>query len=259
MSFASEPGHDDDNPSPLNIVIPDDARELDRDVLAYRREMRAKRRRQRLLRLFRPFGTPEFGGHAAIIPLIAVCLAVSLVGGALLSVMTMSQASAPTLSGPQTATRSASPTEAAAPAAKLTPLPQGSVRLDGRTVPVRSLVSSAIALVPVACDCGTELQRLAGQAVAAHVKLYFAGSGAAIAQLDTLAAHYGDGAAVAASDYDSVLTAEYRPDGLTVLLVFKNAAAEVVRNLPADFQLTPTLRELGQARASLSTSQPTPS
>jgi hypothetical protein len=256
VSFASEPGRDDDNPSPLNIVIPDDARELDRDVLAYRREMRAKRRRQRLLRLFRPFRTPEFGGHAAIIPLIAVCLAVSLVGGALLSVMTMSQASAPTLSSPPTATRSASPTEAAAPAAKLIPLPPGSVQLDGSTVPVRSLVSSAIALVPVSCDCSTDLRRLAGQAAAVHVKLYFAGPGKAIAQLDTLAARYG---AVAASDYHSVLTAAYRPDGLTVLLVYKNAAAEVVRNLPANFQLTPTLRELGQPSTSLSTSQPTPS
>ena len=29
---------------PLDIQIPDDARELDRDVLAYRREMRAQRR-----------------------------------------------------------------------------------------------------------------------------------------------------------------------------------------------------------------------
>ena len=76
MSFASEPGRDDGSLPPVNIVIPDDARELDRDVLAYRREMRAKRRRQRLLRLFRPFRGPEFGGHAAIIPLIAVCLAI---------------------------------------------------------------------------------------------------------------------------------------------------------------------------------------
>jgi hypothetical protein len=256
VSFASEPGRDDDNPSPLNIVIPDDARELDRDVLAYRREMRAKRRRQRLLRLFRPFRTPEFGGHAAIIPLIAVCLAVSLVGGALLSVMTMSQAAAPTLSSPPASSQSASPTQAASPVAKLSALPPGSVRLDGSTVPVRSLVSSAIALVPVNCDCDPALQRLAGQAVAAHAKLYFAGSGQVITELDSLAGRYG---AVAAADYDSVLTAAYRPGGLTVLLVFKDARAEVLRNLAADFQLTQALRELGQASTSLSTSQPTPS
>ena len=74
MSFASEPGRDDGNLPPVNIVIPDDARELDRDVLAYRRELRAKRRRQRLMRLLRPFRTLGFGGHAAIIPLIATCV-----------------------------------------------------------------------------------------------------------------------------------------------------------------------------------------
>ena len=36
---------------PLDIQIPDDARELDREVLAYHRELRAKRRRNRLRRL----------------------------------------------------------------------------------------------------------------------------------------------------------------------------------------------------------------
>lgn len=89
MSFASEPGRDDGNLPPVNVVIPDDARDLDRDVLAYRRELRATRRRQRLSRLARPFIRPEFGGHAMIIPLIALCLAIALVAGALLSVLTM--------------------------------------------------------------------------------------------------------------------------------------------------------------------------
>ena len=41
MSFASGPGRDDGGLPPVNIVIPDDARDLDRDVLAYRRELRA--------------------------------------------------------------------------------------------------------------------------------------------------------------------------------------------------------------------------
>src|SRR5579863_2007668 len=110
VSFASEPGRDDGSLPPVNIVIPDDARELDRDVLAYRREMRAKRRRQRFLRFFRPFRTSEFGGHAAVIPLIAICLAICLVGGALLSVATMSPASAPTISGSQGTAQAVMPT-----------------------------------------------------------------------------------------------------------------------------------------------------
>lgn len=249
MSFASEPGRDDGNLPPVNVVIPDDARELDRDVLAYHRELRARRRRQRLMLLVRPFRMPEFGGRTAIIPLIAACLAISLVGGALLSVATMSPASAPTLNAPQ------SPAQSAAPPGHLTELPAGNVQLAGRTVPVRTLVTSTIALVPENCGCGAALGRLAGQAVGAHVNLYFAGTGPVIPQLPTLVARYGDGAAVAAADSNSVLSAAYRPAGLTVLLVFRDATAEVLRGLSANFQLSPSLRELKLAGASLSASQ----
>ncbi|HEX7162934.1 MAG TPA: hypothetical protein VF223_17085 [Trebonia sp.] len=249
MSFASDPGRDDGNLPPVNVVIPDDARELDRDVLAYRRELRARRRRQRLMRLVRPFRMPEFGGRVAIIPLIAACLAISLVGGALLSVATMSPASAPTLSAPQ------SPARPAVPPGHLTELPAGTVQLAGRTVRVRSLVTSTIALVPENCDCGAALGRLAVQAVGAHVNLYFAGTGPVIPQLPALVARYGDGAAVATADSNSVLSAAYRPAGLTVLLVFRDATAEVLRRLPANFQLSPSLRELKLAGASLSASQ----
>jgi hypothetical protein len=249
VSFASEPGRDDGNLPPVNIVIPDDARELDRDVLAYRREVRAKRRRQRFLRFFQPFRTSEFGGHAAVIPLIAICLAVCLVGGALLSVATMSPASAPTLNGALGTAQAVVPTG----------LPGGSVQLAGRAVPVRSLTSSVIALIPANCDCGLGLQRLAGQAVDAHAKLYFAAGGQALAQLAGLTDRYGRGTAVAVADSDNVLNAKYRPSGLTVLLVFKDATAEVLRNLTADFQYTPVMRELGQARASAGAAQSTAS
>ena len=251
VSFASEPGRDDGNLPPVNVVIPDDARELDRDVLAYHRELRARRRRQRLTRLLRPLRLPEFGGHAAIIPLIAACLAISLVGGALLSVITMSPASAPTLSAPQSSAR-----PAAGPPSGLTELPTGTVQLSGRAVALRSLVSSTIALVPANCGCGAALGRLAGQAAGTHVSVYFAGTGQEVAQLPSLVTRYGDGAAVAAADYGGVLSARYRPDGLTVLLVFRDATAEVLRNLPASFQLTPMLRELNLAGASLSAGDP---
>ncbi len=238
MSFASEPGRDDGSLPPVNIVIPDDARELDRDVLAYRRELRARRRRQRLTRLFRPFARREFGGHAAILPLIATCVALSMLAGAMLSVVTISPASAPTLS--RTPAASASPS---AEPAGLTSLPAGTVQLDGRAVAVRSLVSSALALVPADCGCGPVLRRLAGQAAAAHVGLYFVGSGAAMPQLAALTAQYG-GAAAAVYDTGNVLGARYRPAGVTVLLVYSDATARVRRNLPATFQLGPALDEL---------------
>jgi predicted lipid-binding transport protein (Tim44 family) len=80
---------------PLDIQIPDDARELDRDVLAYHREQRAKRRRSRLRRLGGPLA-----GHGAIMPLLASILAVCLVAGAMLSVATFSPATAPSVRTP---------------------------------------------------------------------------------------------------------------------------------------------------------------
>jgi hypothetical protein len=52
-----------------------------------------------------------------------------------------------------------------------------------------------------------------------------------------------------------VLSVAYRPAGLTVLLVFRDATAVVRRSLPANFQLSPALRELKLAGASLSSSQ----
>jgi hypothetical protein len=69
--------------SPLDIQVPDDARELDRDVIAYHRELRARRRRNRLRRLAGPLR-----GSGTIMPLLASILAVCLVAGAMLSVAT---------------------------------------------------------------------------------------------------------------------------------------------------------------------------
>jgi hypothetical protein len=78
---------------PLDIQVPDDARELDRDVLAYHRELRARRRRNRLRRLARPFA--PFTAHGSVMPLLASILAVCLVAGAMLSVATFSPATPP--------------------------------------------------------------------------------------------------------------------------------------------------------------------
>ena len=75
---------------PLDVQIPDDARELERDVLAYHRELRARRRRGRLRRLATPFA-----GQGTLMPLLASILAVCLVAGAMLSVATFSPATAP--------------------------------------------------------------------------------------------------------------------------------------------------------------------
>ena len=86
------PGRDE---PPLDIQIPDDARELDRDVLAYHRELRALRRRSRLRRF-----TSPFAGQGTVLPLLASILAVCLVAGAMLSVATFSPATPPVIRHP---------------------------------------------------------------------------------------------------------------------------------------------------------------
>ena len=75
---------------PLDIQVPDDARDLERDVLAYHRELRAQRRKKRLRRLAGPFA--PFAARGSVMPLLASILAVCLVAGAMLSVATFSPA-----------------------------------------------------------------------------------------------------------------------------------------------------------------------
>ena len=133
---------------PLDIQIPDDARELDRDVLAYRRELRAQRRRGRLRKLTRPFA-----GQGAVMPLLASILAVCLVAGAMLSVATFGPATGPatkshspgaTASGslrsnPQTSAPSKAP---AASASSARPSGSGTARPSGSAnSPARSSLS----------------------------------------------------------------------------------------------------------------------
>ena len=136
---------------PLDIQIPDDARELDRDVLAYHRELRARRRRSRLRKLTRPFA-----GQSTVMPLLASILAVCLVAGAMLSVATFSPATAPATrsspsataassvrSSPQTSapsTASAATASAASPSGRGTARPSGSANSSARSSPSASQI-----------------------------------------------------------------------------------------------------------------------
>ncbi|MDL4820995.1 hypothetical protein [Actinomadura opuntiae] len=80
MRPDGDPDPDDYGLPHVDVVVPDDARELDRDVLAYHREERRRRRRRRLRRLFRP--VTRFG---VAIPIIAGALLVALISGALMT------------------------------------------------------------------------------------------------------------------------------------------------------------------------------
>ena len=83
MNLGGEPERDDSGLPPVDIEIPDDARELDRDVQAYRRELRARRRRERRMRLHAPLTR-----DGVVLPLLASCLVLALIAGTLLTVFT---------------------------------------------------------------------------------------------------------------------------------------------------------------------------
>jgi hypothetical protein len=233
VSFASEPGRDDGSLPPANIEVPDDARELARDVLAYHREMRAKRRRERLRRVLRPFFRAGLFRHGNIFPLVAACVALSMIVGVVLSVMAVRPASGPVV-------------DAAPPSPKT--LPQDTVKLPSGLVPVSRLAGSVLVLIPDTCGCGTVLSGIARQAASAHVPVYFvyaAGSAQGAAQMATLTAAYGDHVARTAYDASEVLFVDYPASTSPVaLVVARDGAVDVHRAFPPGFDLTPALRPL---------------
>src|SRR6516225_1786676 len=86
VNTGGDPGRDDYGLPPVDIEVPDDARELDREVLAYRRELRSLRRRMLASKLFGPLTR-----DGMVLPLLAGCLALTLLAATLLTVFTVGQ------------------------------------------------------------------------------------------------------------------------------------------------------------------------
>ena len=230
MTAGGEPGRDDSGLPPVNIQIPDDARELERDVLAYHREMRAQRRRRRVRRILAPLTGP-----GTALPLIATCMALSLIAGAMLSFLTISPASAPTRGQARPSAAARSPGTSTPSAA--VPLPPGEVLLGRKYQQLRTLISDVLILIPSGCRCGAVLKQLVSQSVSAKVPVYFVESGPVTTELASLTAHYGGGTAKAVYDTGDVLSDAFTPSGVTALLVHKDASAEVRRGLGRDADL----------------------
>jgi hypothetical protein len=158
----------------------------------------------------------------------------------MLSVVTISPASAPTVDRSPLATASGNTTAT---------LPEDLVQLDGGRVPVRSLTRSVLVLIPRSCpvspgsDCDPVLASLARQAAATGVDVYFvyyAVNSDDLAGLAALTTRYGDGVARTVYDISGRLFNDLRPSRVTALLVRGDATVDV---LPG-FDLTPALRSL---------------
>lgn len=228
MEPSSDPGRDEYGLPPIDIEIPDDARDLDRDVQAYHRELRVLRRRMRIRRLTRPLTR-----HGMIIPLVAGCLALVLMSGTLLTLLAghqVTQTPVRTSAAPRTSPSSPPPSTPPKP------LPDVPVTVDGKTVSLPKLVPAVLAWVPSACGCAMALRQLAGQAAAAHVGFYIVGTGRAVGQLSELAIEAKQQTSHVVEDGTDALSI-YDPVELTAILADRyGRVGAVVRHLPREDQ-----------------------
>jgi hypothetical protein len=237
VNVGGDPGRDDYGLPPIDVVIPDDARELDRDVQAYQRELRARRRRQRARRLRGPLTR-----DGMVLPLLAGCLILALVTSTLLIMFAADQTGMPSSSGPPPASSQPkhhrpTPVQSRPPAVGQTGglLPATFIVIGGRHVPVREITSatpSVLALIPFACACEPALHQLRVQAAQARVALYLVGTGGDQKQVALLAAQAGQTPARVAEEVPNVLGSIYHQLGLTAILVRRGGTMyTVVRNI----------------------------
>lgn len=223
MTMGGDPERGDDfGLPPVDIRIPDDARELDRDVQAYHRELRALRRRKLARRLSAPLTR-----HGLLLPLLASCLALTLLAGTLLTLLSASQGSwLPSSRLP----RSEASSPAAVPSSPAgrpgQPLPRGSIMAGGHLKPLSALSGSVLAVVPPRCQCTRDLRRLARQAAASHAHLYLVGINGA--KTSMLTRRPGLRRAVAATDISNTLANTYRPVPTAIFVSRTGVVAAVV-------------------------------
>ncbi|MFI6514686.1 hypothetical protein ACIBF1_03905 [Spirillospora sp. NPDC050679] len=233
MRPDGDPEPDDYGLPRVDVVVPDDARELARDVLAYQRERRRLRRRARARRLLRP--VTRFG---LIVPIIAGALLVALVSGALMTAF-----------GPRPMPRPTAallnPHPSASPGQVGGWLPEGRVELDGarpKPVDVRaSLRPGVIGIAAPGCGCARAVDELAGKAREFELNFWLVGDPRGSApdkvrkELRSLRGAAHKGAPQIVLDGKGLLAAAYAPQGrapgLTAVLVEdEGVVTDVVRD-----------------------------
>jgi hypothetical protein len=252
VNQGGEQGHDDYGLPPVDVEIPDDARELYRDVHAYHRELRALRRHERSMRWRAPFHR-----SGVALPLLAGCLIAALVAVMISAMFTQNrhfigassgQQSSPS-GGASSTSQKASPSRALTGAARYANghLPGKTINVAGKRVQLRTVMSAALAIVPANCHCKTAVTKLLEQAESAGVIVYLVGPrGSKVADLYRLvtpAARRAKSTRLATDD-DDALTSAFRAVGLTVLLVDSRGLVTVTSGLGPKLMLAKQLQML---------------
>jgi hypothetical protein len=239
---GGEPERDDTGLPPVDIEIPDDARELDRDVQAYYRELRARRRHLR---------SKRFHGRLArdgmVLPLLVCCLIFALVTGTLLTLFTATsidqglpgastaggspktgsspgQVSPRAGASPAHRSAGASPRASAAASPAVTPLPadlaSATVSVPGQpTRAVGRLGVAVLLLVPPGCSsCSQAAGHLAALAQGQNAPTYLIATRSRLSEAKATASQIGQGLPTA-TDLSGLLDSPGLENGLTAILV----------------------------------------
>ncbi|GAA3222832.1 hypothetical protein [Actinocorallia longicatena] len=152
-------GDDDYGLPHVEVVVPDDARELEADITAYRREERRRLQRVRMARILGPLTR-----HGIAAPLIAGALVIALVSGALMTFF------GPRVPAPQPTMSLTTPTPVPGEVGGV--LPDVRLRWDGREHPAEEMRPALIVIVPSGCACSEALVDLTDQAFNQPVKVF---------------------------------------------------------------------------------------
>jgi hypothetical protein len=201
------------------VVVPDDLRELAADVEAYHRERRSAERRRRLERL-----TGTRAWRRTAVPLAVVTGALAL-AGIVFAVLTVGQPRQ--AGGPSAAPIATAPGAALGQLGGL--LPDVTLSTSTGPVSVRDLRPALVALVPARCQCTALIAELAGQADEARVQLVVVAPMAQDAEVAALAGQLHVGHVVAAFDAAGAMASTYTADGVTVLVVARDATVSYVQ------------------------------
>ncbi|HTA04415.1 MAG TPA: hypothetical protein VK802_28840 [Streptosporangiaceae bacterium] len=211
MNPGGEPERDDTGLPPVDLEVPDDARDLDRDVQAYYREQRAWRRQQRGRRL-----RGSLARDGILLPLLACCLILALITGTLLTVFTATSdqilpgpaggkaaarpsaassgaasgaATSGAASGAGSAGASGAAQAAGAPKPDVVPgvLPDATMVVAAQLPrQVQDLRRAALVLIPANCNCTPAVSWIIHVATGAHARPYLVYTGSTEAAVDGL-------------------------------------------------------------------------
>jgi hypothetical protein len=218
VSPGSEPERDDTGLPKVDVEIPDDARELDRDVQAYHREQRARRRNLRSRRLH-----GLLSRDSMVVPLLICCLVFALISGTLLTLFTATSIDQG-LPGPGAGSGPLSaPVGTQAPA-----LAADTVKVQGVQRSLGSLGPAVLLMVPAKCSCTASVKQIAQLARGQHIRDYLLYTGGSRAQAIRLASEVRQGI-VPAQDVTGRL--EQNGVGLTAFIVTGGGNVSYFRRL----------------------------